>query len=69
MPALNPAQIEVLKLFQNKISEEDLFELKVILINFLSQKTVSEADKAFNEKGYTIKEIEKWRKEHLRKRT
>ncbi|MBI4647714.1 MAG: hypothetical protein HY738_14280, partial [Bacteroidia bacterium] len=47
----------------------DLLELKAVLIDYLSKKTVSEADKAFDEKGITINDIEQWRKEHLRKRT
>ena len=69
MPALNPVQLEVLKLFRFAKTDEDLLELKTILIDYLSKKTVTEADKAFDEKGFTINDIEKWRKEHLRKRT
>lgn len=69
MPALNPVQLEVLKLFQFTKTEEDLLELKSVLIDYLSKKTVSEADKAFDQKGYSIDDIEQWRKEHLRKRT
>lgn len=48
MPALNPAQLEVLKLFQFIKSEEDLLELKAILTDYLSKKTVAEADKDDN---------------------
>ncbi|NCO54841.1 MAG: hypothetical protein COS14_08890 [Bacteroidetes bacterium CG02_land_8_20_14_3_00_31_25] len=68
MPALNPIQLEVLKLFRFTKNEEDLLELKTVLINYLSQKAVSEADKTFDENGFTINDIEQWRKEHLRKR-
>ncbi len=69
MPALNPVQLEVLKLFRFTKTDEDLLELKTVLIDYLSKKTVSEADKAFDEKGFTNNDIEQWRKEHLRKRT
>ena len=69
MPALNPVQLEVLKLFQFTKSEEDLLELKAVLTDYLSKKTVAEADKTFSEKAYTLDDIEKWRKEHNRKKT
>lgn len=69
MPALNPIQLEVLKLFRFATTDEDILELKTVLIEYLSKKTVTEANKAFDEKGFTIKDIEKWRREHLRKRT
>lgn len=69
MPSLNPVQLEVLKLFRFTKTDEDLLELKAVLIEFLSKKTVSEADKVFDENDFTINDIEQWRKEHSRKRT
>ncbi|MBI5218140.1 MAG: hypothetical protein HY958_04340 [Bacteroidia bacterium] len=69
MPALNPIQLEVLKLFQFSKTEEELQELKCVLVDYLSKKTVSEADKAYDERGYTLNDIEKWRKNHQRKKT
>ena len=68
MQTLNPLQLEILKLFRTQRSENELLELKQLLVNFLAQKVVSEADKAFEEKGYTPQTIEGWRTEHNRKK-
>jgi ribosome biogenesis protein Tsr3 len=68
MPAaLNSIQLEILKLFRNNQSEEELQEIKSLLINYLSNKAVAEADKAFVEKGYTPEVFESWKNEHFRK--
>ncbi|UXE69083.1 MAG: hypothetical protein KA713_08635 [Chryseotalea sp. WA131a] len=68
MPAaLNSIQLEILKMFRNNQSEEELQEIKSLLINYLSNKAVAEADKAFVEKGYTPEVFESWKNEHFRK--
>ena len=68
MPAaLNNTQLEILKMFRNNQSEEDLQELKSLLIAYLSNKAVAEADKAFVEKGYASSIFESWKNEHFRK--
>ncbi len=63
----NSTQLELLKLFSHYKSEEDLKELKSLLIAYLSNKVVQEADKAFEEKNYTEKIFETWKAEHYRK--
>lgn len=65
--ALNSIQLEILKMFRNNQSEEELQEIKSLLINYLSNKAVAEADKAFVEKGYTPEVFESWKNEHFRK--
>lgn len=68
MPAaLNSIQLEILKMFRNNQSEEELQEIKSLLINYLSNKAVAEADNAFVEKGYTPEVFESWKNEHFRK--
>lgn len=69
MSALNPAQREILQLFARPMSDRELAELKALLIEFLAKKTVAEADEAFDNKGYTAADIQKWKQEHLRKKT
>lgn len=64
---LNDIQLEILKLFSLDHSEEDLKEFKSLLVAYLSEKTVREADKAAGKKNYSIEVFEKWRKEHFRK--
>jgi len=65
--ALNSTQLEILKLFRNDQSEEELQEIKSLLIAYLSNKVTFEADKAFGEKGYTDAIFEEWKNEHFRK--
>lgn len=65
--ALNNAQLEILKLFQQEQSEDDLKEIKSLLTAYLAEKVTRSADKAFDEKGYSPDVFEKWKKEHFRK--
>ncbi|WP_162340290.1 MULTISPECIES: hypothetical protein [Cyclobacterium] len=64
---LNETQLEILKLFSHEQSEEDLQEIKSLLVTYLSEKAVREADKAFEDKNYTQAVFNKWKKEHFRK--
>jgi len=64
---LNNAQLEILKLFRNDQSEEELKEIRSLLIAYLSAKVTFEADKAFNDKGYITTVFEDWKREHFRK--
>lgn len=65
--ALNNIQLEILNMFSNNQSEQDLEELKSLLITYLSYKVTREADKVFDEKGYARDIFEKWKNEHFRK--
>ena len=47
---LNKTQLEILKLFQQEQSEEDLKEVKSLLVTYLADKVTRTADKAFDEK-------------------
>jgi len=51
--ALNNTQLEILNLFSANQSEEDLKEIKSLLVRYLSDKVVREADKAADEKNYS----------------
>jgi hypothetical protein len=65
--ALNNTQLEILKLFRHEQSEDDLKEIKSLLVIYLADKVTREADKAFDDKGQTIAIFEEWKKEHFRK--
>lgn len=68
MTTLNNTQLEILKLFSNQQSEEDLKEIKSLLAAYLADKVVREADKSFEEKDYDANTIfEDWKKSHFRK--
>lgn len=64
---LNKTQLEILKLFQQEQSEEDLKEIKSLLVTYLADKVTRTADKAFDEKAYTSDVFEKWKKDNFRK--
>lgn len=64
---LNSTQLEILNLFSHDQSEEDLKELKSLLISYLADKVTREADKAYDKAGYTAETFEKWKSEHFRK--
>lgn len=65
--ALNKIQLEILKMFSHYQSEQDLKEIKSLLVAYLSDKVTREADAAFDEKGYSESIFEDWKKEHFRK--
>ena len=65
--ALNNIQLEILNLFSGSQSDEDLKEIKSLLITYLSDKVVREADKAANAKHYTQQTFEKWELDYFRK--
>ena len=65
--ALNDTQLEILNLFSANQTEEDLKEIKSLLISYLSDKVVREADKVVDAKNYTQEIFEKWKLEHFRK--
>lgn len=65
--AFNPSQLEFLKVLEHLKDESDLAELKSLLVAYLSDKVVRNADAAFDAKGYTTEIFETWRKEHFRK--
>ena len=66
MQTLNPIQLEILKLFKNYKSDTELLDLKQALVEYLGKRVVTEADKAFEERGLDAATIEQWRKEHNR---
>ena len=66
MPALNNAQIEILKLFSHQNTEEELRELKQLLINFLSKKLVKALDESIDKKS-NLENLNNWKDEHFRR--
>ena len=66
MPALNNAQLEILKLFCENQSDEELHEIKQVLSEYLANKLMKEIEKESIEKGYTPEIIDSWKDEHFR---
>ena len=60
-------QIELLKLYSTNISEIDLFELKNILAEFYAKKSIKYANKAWEAKKLTNKDMDDWLNEKQKK--
>ena len=67
---LNQAQLEVLKLMVSvPNTDEDIAELKKLLLNYLYQRAMRIADKVDKERGYTQETFNQWSQEHMRLKT
>lgn len=47
------AQLELLKAFSHDLSDSDLAELRKLLAQFLAQRAIDEANRVWDEKGWT----------------
>ncbi len=57
---LSNVQQEILKLYSTELSETDIYELKSQLAHYYARKAISQADKVWNEKGYTAEDMDNW---------
>jgi hypothetical protein len=57
---LSNVQIELLKLYATDLSEEDLQELKNQLAQFYARKSIQAANEAWQQKGLTQEDMDKW---------
>jgi hypothetical protein len=57
---LNKTQLEILKLFTQPLSEEELRDIKALLVKHLSEKLTGKIDRISKEKGYTQKDFDNW---------
>ncbi len=62
----NNAQLELLKLFSTDLSEQDLRDLRQLLLKFKFERVIELADKAWDEKGWTNEKVEKLLHTNLR---
>jgi hypothetical protein len=53
----NPAQLELLRLFAGGVNEEEMKQLRRILLDFKFKKVTSEADKILDTKGWTNEDL------------
>lgn len=63
---LSNAQIEILKLMADNLSEAELADLKKILLAFKLQRVVQLADKTWDEKGWSQETIDQFLQTHMR---
>ena len=63
---LSNIQKELLKLYANNISDEELFEVKRLLSEYFAKKATEALDKYLDEHGIDEAELIRWSHEHNR---
>ncbi len=63
---LSNMQVELLKIYSNHISDQQLFEIKMLLANYFAQKATEAMEKVWQEKGLTPQDMINWTNEHNR---
>ena len=56
---LTNLQLEFLKLFSQKVSDDDLMEIKKLVSNYFAEKAIAAADRVWEEKGWTNEDMER----------
>jgi hypothetical protein len=57
---LSNLQIELLQLFSQNVSEDDLIAIKRILAKYFANKASDEMDKLWDEQGWTNETMDEW---------
>lgn len=65
---LNPVQLHLLELFSKDMSEQELLEIKSLLVKYYQQKVDEELNEIWERKGYTEESFQK-ATEHLHLRS
>ena len=65
---LTNTQLEILKTFSHKLGEKDLIELLKTLAEFFAKRAIEAANKVWDEKGWTDKDVDRLLNTKLRKR-
>ncbi len=55
-----PLQHELLRLYGQNVSEEDLLAIKNLIGNYFAKKLQDKVDKSVEENGYTQKDFDSW---------
>ncbi|RTQ50911.1 hypothetical protein EJV47_09875 [Hymenobacter gummosus] len=56
---LNELQISLLRLFERGMSDEEVLELRRVLVAHMSQKMLDEVERIDAERGYTTEDYER----------
>ncbi|QTA85965.1 hypothetical protein [Desulfonema magnum] len=57
---LSNLQMEILELYSTNLDEDELKELKIILAKFCADKAVREADRLWDERNLSDRDMERW---------
>lgn len=64
---LTPLQMELLELYARGVSMQDLLAIKQMLSDYFAQRAIEEADRLWDERGYTQETMQQWLLTHSRK--
>ena len=56
---LNSLQISLLRFFERGMSDEEVLELRRVLVAHMSQKMLAEVERIDSERGYTAEDYER----------
>lgn len=56
-------QLELLRLFSREIPDEELLEIKRMLADHFASKLTKEAEKVWDEKGFSDEDMDRWLRE------
>lgn len=56
---LNKAQLDILKLLGRLKTEEELIELKKLIVDFYAKRLMDKADRIWEERGYTQDDVDR----------
>ncbi len=63
---LSNMQLELLKLFSRDIEDNDVKEIKKLIVRYLSEKLANNANEVWEKKGWTNEDMEKLLNTHMR---
>ena len=70
MPAtLSPAQRQLLTLFRRDLPDETWEDLRAVVGRFFAERAIAEADRVWDEKGWTDEDAERMLHAHYRRRS
>ncbi len=66
---LSNLQMELLKVFNRDLPDEQVLEIRSLLADYFLNKAYEELEKLEKEKGWTAETYEQWANEHWRRKT
>lgn len=61
-----PAQLEILKVLARPMKEQELLELKRLIVRFFAKQLVREANEVWDKKGWEASDTKRLSRRHLR---
>ncbi len=63
---LHPIQLQLLQLFSKEMSEQELEEVKILLLEYYDQKVAEEVDEIWESRGMTNEKMDELLNTHIR---